>query len=154
MESILISACLLGIRCRYDGESKEYDLKNLEKNFNLIPVCPEIYGGLSTPRVPSEIVGDEVFNREGQCVSAQYRKGAEEALKLVEKFAIKYAVLKAKSPSCGKGLIYDGTFSKTLIEGDGVTVRCLKKHGVEVYTEDELDLLFEKVKNFVNKETK
>ncbi len=144
MESILISACLLGIRCRYDGESKEYDLKNLEKRFNLIPVCPEIYGGLPTPRVPSEILGDEVFNREGICVSEQYNKGAEEALKLAKKFDVKYAVLKAKSPSCGKGEIYDGTFSKKLIQGDGIAVRCLKKHGIEIFTENEIDLLLEK----------
>lgn len=148
MENVLISACLLGIGCRYDGKEKEYDLKDLKEKFNLIPVCPEIYGGLPTPRIPSEIIGDEVVNCEGRSVSEEYRKGASVALKLAKTFDVKYAVLKAKSPSCGKGEVYDGTFSKTLIPGDGVTVKLLKKHGIEVFTENEIDLLTEKCEKF------
>ena len=144
MDSVLISACLLGIKCRYDGDGREYDLKNLKEKFNLIPICPEIYGGLPTPRVPSEIVGDKVINREGRDVTGQYEKGAYETVKLAKMFGVKYAVLKAKSPSCGKGEVYDGTFSKALIPGDGITVKFLKELGVEVFTENEIDVLLKK----------
>ncbi len=144
MDSVLISACLLSLACRYDGGWREYDLKGLEKKFHLIPICPEIYGGLPTPRVPSEIVGDKVINREGVDVTAQYNKGAREALQLARLFDAKYAVLKARSPSCGTGEVYDGSFSKTLIKGDGVTARLLKENGIEVFTENEIDCLMAK----------
>ena len=138
MENVLISACLLSIACRYDGGWREYDLKNLKEKYNLIPICPEIYGGLPTPRVPSEIVDDKVINRDGVDVTAQYEKGAKETLHLAKLFNVKYAVLKSKSPSCGNGEVYDGTFSKTLISGDGVTARLLKEYGVKVFNEDEI----------------
>ena len=144
MDNLLISSCLLGLACRYDGGWREYDLKGLEKKFNLIPVCPEIYGGLPTPRVPSEIKGDRVINREGVDVTAQYEKGAKEALHLARLFNVKCAVLKAKSPSCGKNAIYDGTFTKTLTEGDGITAKLLKANGIAVFTEEEIDILLEK----------
>ena len=144
MDNLLISSCLLGLACRYDGGWREYDLKELEKKFNLIPICPEIYGGLPTPRVPSEIKGDRVINREGVDVTAQYEKGAKEALHLARLFNVKCAVLKAKSPSCGKNTIYDGTFTKTLTEGDGITAKLLKANGIAVFTEEEIDILLEK----------
>ncbi|MBQ6795981.1 MAG: DUF523 domain-containing protein [Clostridia bacterium] len=144
MDNLLISSCLLGLACRYDGGWREYDLKELEKKFNLIPICPEIYGGLPTPRVPSEIKGDRVINREGVDVTAQYEKGAKEALHLARLFNVKCAVLKAKSPSCGKNAIYDGTFTKTLTEGDGITAKLLKANGIAVFTEEEIDILLEK----------
>ncbi|MBQ8003177.1 MAG: DUF523 domain-containing protein [Clostridia bacterium] len=143
MDNVLISACLLSVACRYDGLCRDYDLKGLDKKFNLIPICPEIYGGLPTPRVPSEIVGERVLNAEGKDVTAQYEKGAREALLLAKRFNTKYAVLKAKSPSCGKGWVYDGTFSRKLTKGDGVTTALLKKHGVEVFSEDEIEKLVE-----------
>ena len=146
MENILISACLLGVSCRYDGESRSYDLGDLKEKYNLIPFCPEIYGGLPTPRVPSEIVGEKVLNREGVDVTAQYEKGAREAVYLAKIFNVKYAVLKAKSPSCGKGEIYDGTFTKNLIQGDGVAAKLLKENEVEIFTENEIGLLLKKVK--------
>lgn len=141
MENVLISACLLGLACRYDGGWRDYDLKNLSEKYNLIPVCPEIYGGLPTPRVPSEIVGDKVINRDGVDVTAQYEKGAREALHLAKQFNVKFAVMKAKSPSCGKNFVYDGTFSRTLVEKDGVTVQLLRANGIEVFTENEIDKL-------------
>lgn len=144
MDNLLISSCLLGLACRYDGGWREYDLKGLEKKFNLIPICPEIYGGLPTPRVPSEIKGDRVINREGVDVTAQYEKGAKEALHLARLFNVKCAVLKAKSPSCGKNVVYDGTFTKTLTEGDGITAKLLKANGIAVFTEEEIDILLEK----------
>lgn len=143
MENVLISACLLGIACRYDGGWRDYDLKNLSEKYNLIPFCPEIYGGLPTPRVPSEIKGNVVINRDGFDVTAQYEKGAREALHMARLFNVKYAVLKAKSPSCGKGEVYDGTFTRTLAKGDGITARLLKANGVEVFTENEIDALLE-----------
>lgn len=144
MDNLIISACLLGLSCRYDGESREYDLKQLGERFNLIPVCPEIYGGLPTPRVPSEIQGDKVMNREGINVTVQYEKGAQEALKLAKLYNAKYALLKAKSPSCGSGEVYDGSFSGTLTEGDGITAMLLKKNGIEVFTENDMVKLLKK----------
>ena len=144
MDNLLISACLLGLSCRYDGESREYDLKKLEERFNLIPVCPEIYGGLPTPRVPSEIQGDKVVNREGKDVTAQYEKGAQEALKLAKLYNAKYALLKAKSPSCGKNEVYDGSFTGTLVDGEGVTARLLRENGLVIFTENEVNVLLEK----------
>ncbi|MBQ4598920.1 MAG: DUF523 domain-containing protein [Clostridia bacterium] len=137
--NILISACLLGCACRYDGKSKTHPaIEMLRAKHTLIPICPEIYGGLPTPRPPSEIVGDRVQNSAGTDVTDAYRRGAEEALRLAELFGCKVAVLKAKSPSCGKGKVYDGTFSRTLTDGDGVTAALLQKHGIKVYTEDEI----------------
>ncbi len=144
MENVLISACLLGIACRYDGERREYDLKNIKEKFNLIPICPEIYGGLPTPRVPSEKLGNRVVNRDGVDVTHQYEKGARETLQLARLFNVRFAVLKAKSPSCGKGEVYDGTFSKTLTTGDGITAALLKEHGIAVFTENELGCIMEK----------
>ena len=140
--NILISACLLGCACRYDGKSKTHPaVELLRKKHTLIPVCPEIYGGLPTPRPPSEIVGDRVQNSAGADVTDAYRRGAAEALRLAGLFGCKVALLKAKSPSCGKGLIYDGTFTGNKIPGDGVTVQLFKKHNIPVFTEDELDQL-------------
>ncbi|MBR5535598.1 MAG: DUF523 domain-containing protein [Clostridia bacterium] len=144
MDNLLISACLLGLSCRYDGESRDYDLKDVKEKFNLIPICPEIYGGLPTPRVPSEIRENGVFNREGLDVTAQYEKGAREALHLAKLFDVKYALLKAKSPSCGSGEIYDGSFSGTLTKGDGITARLLKENGIEVFTENNMVKLLKK----------
>lgn len=144
MDNLLISSCLLGLACRYDGGWREYDLKGLEKKFNLIPICPEIYGGLPTPRVPSEIKGDRVINREGVDVTAQYEKGAREALHLAKLYNAKYALLKAKSPSCGKNKVYDGSFTKTLTDGDGVTAKLLSENGLVIFTENEVDMLLEK----------
>ncbi len=146
MDNVLISACLLGVACRYDGQSKPYDLGNLKENFNLIPFCPEIYGGLPTPRPPGEIQGDRVMNVKGEDVTNQYLKGAEEALRLAKLFNVKFALLKEKSPSCGKERIYDGTFSKTLTNGDGVTAGLLKRAGLQVFGESELEKIFTKTK--------
>ncbi|MBR5539316.1 MAG: DUF523 domain-containing protein [Clostridia bacterium] len=141
--NILVSACLLGCACRYDGKSKPHtDVLALAKKHTLIPICPEIYGGLSTPRLPSEISGGRVINSGGTDVTAEYEKGASEALKLAKIANCHIAVLKAKSPSCGKGAVYDGTFSRTLTSGDGITAALLISNGITVITEDEIaDLL-------------
>ena len=138
---ILVSACLLGCACRYDGKSKPcYDVIALMDKHTLIPVCPEIYGGLSTPRSPSEIQGGAVVNKEGKDVTAEYEKGAAEVLALARKFGCKVAILKAKSPSCGKGEVYDGSFSGQLTKGNGITARLLAENGIEVFTENEINL--------------
>lgn len=141
-ENILISACLLGLPCRYDGKSKPIsEVEKLKKKYNLIPVCPEIYGGLSTPRIPSERVGERVINKAGVDVTENYRRGAECALRLCEIYGCKRAILKSKSPACGSGKIYDGSFTGTLIDGDGVTAEYLKQSGIAVFTEEEIDNL-------------
>ena len=136
---LLVSACLLGVMCRYDGQSRpDEKVVGLLKNHVLVPVCPEQLGGLSTPRCPCEIQGDRVMSRDGDDRTAEYEKGALEALRLCRLFSCEAAVLKAKSPSCGLGCVYDGTFSGTLRPGDGVTAGLLKNSGVPVYTEKNL----------------
>lgn len=138
---ILVSACLLGLCCRYDGKEKA-DGRVLEllkrDDILLIPVCPEQLGGMETPRLPSERRGEAVVNRSGEDVTEYYRKGAAQALKLAELYGCKAAILKERSPSCGKGQIYDGTFSGTLTEGDGVTAELLKSHGIQIFGESEV----------------
>lgn len=135
---ILISACLLGVCCRYDGASKAHPLAPaLAERHRLVPVCPEQLGGLPTPRPPAERWGDRVVTRNGD-VTEQYRRGAEEALKLCKLFGCEAAVLKERSPSCGRGAIYDGTFTGTLTPGDGVTAALLEAHGIPVYGESQI----------------
>ena len=138
--NILISACLLGIHCRYDGKAK-YDarVEKLMEKHHLIPVCPEIYGGLTTPRDPSERLGDQVAGISGQDVTAAFQKGAEETLALAKLFHCECAILKERSPSCGHGWIYDGTFSGTLAAGSGVTAELLEKNGVAVLGESQIE---------------
>ena len=138
---ILISACLLGVCCRYDGASKAHPLAaSLAERHTLVPVCPEQLGGLPTPRPPAERRGDRVVTQSGD-VTEQYRRGAEETLKLCKLFGCEAAVLKERSPSCGHGQIYDGTFSGTLTAGDGVTAELLAAHGIPVYGESQIEEL-------------
>lgn len=137
---LLISACLLGCCCRYDGASKPHPLAEiLAQRHTLVPVCPEQLGGLPTPRPPAERQGDRVVTQEGQDVTEQYRRGAEEALRLCRLMRCEAAVLKERSPSCGCGTIYDGTFSKTLCSGDGVAADLLASAGIAVYGESQLE---------------
>jgi uncharacterized protein YbbK (DUF523 family) len=134
-EKILVSACLLGVNCKYDGgnnSSKEID--EFLKDYEIIPICPEIMGGLPTPRLAAEAKGNRVINTEGQDVTRNFQKGAEETLFLAKKYDVKKALLKARSPSCGNGKVYDGTFTKTLIDGDGITTKKLKENGIEIIT--------------------
>lgn len=140
--NILISGCLLGLKCRYDGKEKKLsEIEKLIGLYNLIPVCPEQLGGLPTPRIPAERVKDRVITQVGVDVTKEYRLGAEEALKIVKLYNCKKAILKEKSPSCGCGKIYDGTFSRNLIAGNGVTAELLLKNGIEVFGESEIDKL-------------
>ena len=136
---ILISACLLGARCRYDGVSKLQPwISDLAERHILVPVCPEQLGGLPTPRPPAERRGDRVVTEAGTDVTVQYRRGAEEALALCRMLGCDAAVLKERSPSCGHGQVYDGTFTGTLTAGDGVTAELLEQHGVPVYGESQI----------------
>lgn len=141
---LLISACLLGCRCRYDGASKTQPwAAALAERYELVPVCPEQLGGLPTPRPPSERQGDRVVTREGGDVTAQYRRGAEEALRLADLLGCEAALLKERSPSCGSGTVYDGTFTGTLTAGDGVTAELLRAHGIPVYGESRIEELLD-----------
>lgn len=138
MKSILVSACLLGVNCKYSGGNNFCEnVAALKDRYGLIPVCPEQLGGLPTPRPPAERQGSRVVNREGTDVTAQYQKGAEEALRLAELFGCEAAILKAKSPSCGCGEIYDGTFTGTRVCGNGTAAELFLSCGIRVYTEND-----------------
>ena len=144
MKRLLISRCLLGDPCRYDGKSKPLaaeTLLALRARYDLIPVCPEVLGGLPTPRTPSERQGSRVVMKTGADVTAEYRRGAEAALRAAQENHVCAALLKERSPSCGKGEIYDGTFTGTLTEGNGVTAEMLIENGFAVYGESEIDTL-------------
>ena len=141
-KKLLVSACLLGECCRYDGKSKKYEeLSLLKDKFDLLPVCPEVMGGLSVPRPSSEIRLDRVINTRGEDVTENFLIGAKEALCVAKENGITLALLKERSPSCGKGRIYDGSFTGRLIEGDGVTAKLLLDSGISVFGESEIDLL-------------
>jgi uncharacterized protein YbbK (DUF523 family) len=141
-EKILVSACFLHLGYKYNGEANinERVLK-LQEKYEFILICPEVFGGLPTPRVPSEIVGNKVMNSIGEDVTEAFTKGARMALDLAIKHGCRKAILKAKSPSCGKGKVYDGTFSHTTTIGHGVAAKLLMDNGIVVFTEDELEKL-------------
>lgn len=142
---ILISGCLLGLACRYDGKSKPLPdavLNSLHEHYSLIPVCPEQLGGLSTPRAAAEFDGKRFVTQEHTDVTDAYRKGAEEVLYLAKIFEVTTALLKEKSPACGYGKIYDGTFTHTLTDGNGAAAELLSAHGITVFGESQIqDLL-------------
>ena len=145
-QAILISACLLGIRCRFDNTAKPLNLTTLEKlrnKFYLIGVCPEIMGGLGCPRPPCEFddSGKIIKTSCGDDLTNFFLKGAQECLNISENFDIKLAVLKSLSPSCGNGLIYDGSFSGKIKKGSGLTAKLLAERGIKIYNEAEVDLL-------------
>ena len=133
--NVLISRCLLGINCRYDGKNNE--IKNLKEKFpqiNFIDICPEVDSGMKTPRKPCEIKNSKVINVDGVDFTKNFKKGGQIAL------------LKAKSPSCGKDLIYDGNFNKNLIKGDGITCQILKKNDIIIFTEKEIEEFYSYLK--------
>lgn len=147
---ILVSACLLGINCQYNGENDltKKLMEFLKNKGEFIAVCPEVLGNMPIPRDGSEIVGGtgkdiiakraKVKSTKGIDMTKKFLKGAEQVLKIAKKNNVEQAILKAKSPSCGVGTIYDGTFSHKLIEGDGVTAALLRKNGIKVMTEKDL----------------
>ncbi|NPV42971.1 MAG: DUF523 domain-containing protein [Firmicutes bacterium] len=145
---VLISGCLIGINCKYNGSNnKTREIVELVKKGLAVPFCPEQLGGLPTPRYASEIQqgsGEDVLegrarviNQIGQDVTENFKRGAEEALKLAKILGTKFAILKSKSPSCGYGKIYDGSFSGVLVNGNGVTAALFLKNGIKVITEKD-----------------
>jgi Uncharacterized conserved protein len=136
---IMVSACLAGENCKYNGGNNRN--KKVEALFNgnrIIPICPEVMGGLSTPRVPSEIVHGIVMNKDGVNVDREYRCGAEMALKIAEREQPDLVILQSRSPSCGVKQRYDGTFTGTLIDGPGLTAELLMRHGFRVVDVEDL----------------
>ena len=142
MEKILISACLVGDNCKYNGGNNlNPQLEALLEKYELIPFCPEVEGGLTTPRNPSEIKGSRVVMDNDKDVTREFEWGARKALMLCLYLKIKIAVLKEYSPSCGTHQVHDGSFSNKLVDGMGVTAKLLKENGIKVYSEDEIDQL-------------
>ncbi|MBO7373457.1 MAG: DUF523 domain-containing protein [Oscillospiraceae bacterium] len=138
MEKVLVSRCLAGFSCRYDGGNNLVpEIRQLAENGFAVTACPEQLGGLPTPRIPSERVGDRVVNREGADVTAEFTAGAEAALQIALEHGCRTAILKSRSPSCGKGCIYNGKFSGELVPGNGVTADLLLQNGITVMTEEE-----------------
>ena len=127
----------MGVSCRYDGNSKPNEkIIDLKEKYNLIPICPEIMGGLPTPRMPAEIKDGRVKTENGIDVTEEYKKGADEAIKLAKLFGCKKAILKENSPSCGCGKIYNGEFTRTLKDGNGITAELFMKNGIDVFGEN------------------
>ena len=142
MKTILVSRCLLGDPCRYDGASRPCPaVTALRDRFSFVPICPECDGGLPIPRTPCERRGDRVETADRRDLTAYYRRGAEIALQRARESGATAAVLKSKSPSCGVGQIYDGSFSGVLTAGDGVTAELLKRNGIRVFSESDLEEL-------------
>jgi len=138
--NILVSACLLGAYCRFDGRCvQDARVMALAGRHTLIPVCPELYGGLPTPRLPGEKRDGRVYDKSGADVTEPYARGAQAALDFARLTDCRYAVLKQRSPSCGEGQIYDGGFSGKLVPGDGMTAALLKENGITVLTPDRLE---------------
>lgn len=138
--NIAVSACLLGVDCRYSGDStKRESIVKLSEKHNLIPICPEQLGGLPTPRYPSERRGKLVINNQGVDVTKEFTQGAEQALYIAKLFECKVAILKKNSPSCGYGQIYDGTFTGNKVKGNGVTAELFVENGIPVYNEDNFE---------------
>ena len=139
---IIVSACLLGENCKYSGGSNRSEaVISFVRGHDVIPVCPEVLGGLDTPRVPSEILNGQVINKNGESVDAQFRAGALAAFEKAGRGGADLAILKSRSPSCGKSRIYDGSFSATLTDGNGVFAQMLIDAGIRVVSEEELNLL-------------
>jgi len=137
---IIVSACLAGIKCRYDGKSNScLPVIDLVREGKAIPLCPEQLGGLSTPRVPAEIVNGRVISKEGIDVDLQFSNGAEETLRIAKLIGAKMAILKQRSPSCGSTKIYDGSYSGKIILGRGKTAQLLADNGIKIISEEELD---------------
>lgn len=142
MEYLLVSSCFAGNKTKYNGKDNYLESLNLLKEkYKLVFVCPEVVGGLSIPRNPSEIIGNKVISNQGVDVTNEYKKGADVALYLVKKYNIKKALLKESSPSCGSNTIYDGTFSSKKILGMGITSKLLNENGVIIYSENNINEL-------------
>lgn len=142
---ILVSACLLGENCKYSGGNNKNDkVIALGKKHKLIPICPECFAQLPIPRPPAEIVGTKVFNKLGEDITEQFKDGAEKALYVAEETGCQTAVLKERSPSCGFGEIYDGSFTGKTIRGNGITAQLLYDNGITIFGESNVDKIEDK----------
>ena len=138
-EKILVSACLLGTNCKYNGgNNKNEKVIEYLKDKKVIPICPEQMGGLPTPRTPSEIRNDRVYTKDNSEVTKEFKFGAEKILKIAQEQKIKKALLKESSPSCGVNKIYDGSFNNKKIKGMGITARLLKENEITILSEDDI----------------
>ena len=147
MEKILISACLIGDKCKYDGKSNYNPLiKELLEYYELVPFCPEVEGGLKTPRDPAELKDGKVITSKGRDVTHQFEEGAEKAYNICMYLGIHYAILKDNSPSCGSTSIYDGSFKSKLIKGEGITTKYLKQRGIKIIPDTEIEKFLEETK--------
>ena len=143
--NVLVSACLLGVECKYSGGSNAHPFlmeAARRGRVQLIPVCPECYGGLPIPRAPSEQRGGRVYAKTGEDLTEAFERGARTALHLARLYGCRHAILKERSPSCGSGLIYDGSFSGALAPGQGVAARLLQANGVQVWGESQARAFF------------
>lgn len=130
---VLVSACLLGYNCKCNGKNNlNSKIVELLKTHEVIPVCPEMFGGLSCPRIPCEKVGDRILDKEGNDCTKQFIKGAEEALNIAKEKQVDFAILQKRSPSCGNSVIYDGTFKGNLIAGNGVFAQKLQSLNIPI----------------------
>lgn len=144
MQNVLISACLLGVDCKYNGSNNKLDdeiIHSLKEKYNLIPVCPEIMGGMPTPRNPIEITDGKVFDYDGEEFTKEFEKGSEEVLKLAKLYNSSIAILKENSPSCGSNYIYDGTFNHQKIKGMGIAAHKLSKENIKLFSEENVKIL-------------
>ncbi len=142
MDKILVSSCLLGNNTKYNGDNNyNSKIELLKKKYIIIPICPEVMGGLSIPRYPSEVKGDRVITNKGRDVTKEFELGARKVIDILNNNDIKFAVLKDGSPSCGISYIYDGSFSHTKIDNMGITARELAKRNIPLYSENDIEKL-------------
>lgn len=141
---ILVSACLMGENCKYNGgNNKNEAVLALAQRHTLVSICPECFAGLTIPRVPSEIRHGRVFSRDGEDLTDKFNDGAEKALYVAEESGCQVAILKERSPSCGFGQIYNGSFTGALTRGNGIAADLLYKNGIKIYGESEVDKIEE-----------
>lgn len=135
-----VSSCLAGCKCTFRGNDHLIEVvKELVDNNEAIMICPEVLGGMSIPRLPCEIKDGRVIDIDGKDKTKEYKQGAKKSLEILKKYNVDVVLLKALSPSCGKGCIYDGSFSHTVIEGNGITCQLLQDNGIMVFNEDKID---------------
>lgn len=135
-----VSSCLAGCKCTFRGSDNLIEIiKDMVDHNKAIMICPEVLGGMTIPRAPCEIKNGRVIDINGQDRTAEYQLGAMKSLEILKQHNVDVVLLKAKSPSCGKNYIYDGTFSHTVVNGDGITCQLLQEHGIIVFNEDEID---------------
>lgn len=135
-----VSSCLAGCKCTFRGSDNLIEIiKDMVDHNKAIMICPEVLGGMTIPRAPCEIKNGRVIDINGQDRTAEYQLGAMKSMEILKQHNVDVVLLKAKSPSCGKNYIYDGTFSHTVVNGDGITCQLLQEHGIIVFNEDEID---------------